>query len=78
MYYKVLMDGGHMGAGKSYDMCRYFSVSNVGVIFDLLGRMPRLKSKGVSGAVKLIEPISQEEFRKGRNSEARDPYLACH
>ncbi|MDT8316399.1 MAG: hypothetical protein RQ824_00220 [bacterium] len=78
MYYKVLMEGGHMGAGKSYDMCRYFSVSNVGVIFDLLGRMPRLKSKGVSGSVKLIEPISREEFRKGRNDEGRDPYLTRH
>ncbi len=78
MYYKVLMEGGHMGAGKSYDMCRYFSVSNVGVIFDLLKKMPRLKSKGAGRSVKLIEPISKEEFRKGRSSEARDPYLTCH
>lgn len=78
MYYKVLMEGGHMGAGKYYNMCRYFSVSNVGVIFDLLGKMPRLKSKGVGRSVKMIEPISKEEFKKGRISEARDPYLTCH
>jgi len=78
MYYKVLMEGGHMGAGKSYDMCRYFSVSNIGVIFDLLGRMPRLKSKGLGSSVKLIEPISREEFKKGRSSEMTDPYLTCH
>ena len=78
MYYKVLMEGGHMGAGKSYDMCRYFSVSNIGVIFDLLGRMPRLKSKGLGSSVKLIEPISREEFKKGRSSETADPYLTCH
>ena len=78
MYYKVLMEGGHMGAGNSYDMCRYFSVSNVGVIFDLLKRMPRLKSKGSGRSVKLIEPISKEEYRIGRSSEARDPYLTRH
>ncbi len=67
-----------MGAGNSYDMCRYFSVSNVGMIFDLLKRMPRLKSKGSGSSVKLIEPISKEEYRIGRSSEARDPYLTCH
>ncbi len=78
MYYKVLMEGGHMGAGNSYDMCRYFSANNIAAIFDLLGKMPRLKSKGVSGSVKLIEPISKEEFRKGRSSETRDPYLTRH
>ena len=78
MYYKVLMEGGHVGAGKSYDMCRYFSVSNVGVIFDLLGKMPRLKSKGVGRSLKMIEPISKEEYRKGRSSEAGDPYLTRH
>ena len=44
MYYKVLMEGGHMGAGKSYDMCRYCNVSNVGVIFDLLKKMPSMEN----------------------------------
>ena len=78
MYYKVLMEGGHMGAGNSYDMCRYFSVSNVGMIFDLLKRMPRLKSKGSGSSVKLIEPISREEYKIGRSSEERDPYLTRH
>ena len=78
MYYKVLMEGGHMGAGKSYDMCRYFSAGNIEAIFDLLGKMPRLKSKGVSSSVKLIAPISKEEFRKGRRSEEADPYLTRH
>ena len=78
MYYKVLMEGGHMGAGKSYDMCRYFSVSNVGVIFNLLKKMSRLKSKGAGRSLKLIEPITKEEYRKGRSREARDPYLVRH
>ena len=46
MYYKVLMEGGHMGAGKSYDMVRYFKADNIGVVFDILKRFPRMKSKG--------------------------------
>ena len=78
MYYKVLMEGGHMGAGRSYDMCRYFNVSHIGVIFNLLGKMPRLKSKGVSRSVKLIEAISQDEYKQGRISEKINPYLSYH
>ena len=78
MYYKVLMEGGHMGAGKSYDMCRYFSVSHIGNIFDLLARMPRLKTKGASRSVKLIEAITREEFRRGKRRETGDAYLTRH
>ncbi|MDH3976101.1 MAG: hypothetical protein OEV42_17650 [Deltaproteobacteria bacterium] len=78
MYYKVLMEGGHVGSGKSYDMCRYFKASNVAAIFDLLGRMPRLKSKGFSKSVKLIERVSEEEFRQGRYQEKDNAYLATY
>jgi len=78
MYYKVLMEGGHVGAGKSHDMCRYFQAKNLTDIFDLLGKMPRLKSKGFSKSVKLIETISEEEFMKGRHYEMYDAYLTTH
>ena len=78
MYYKVLMEGGHVGAGKSHDMCRYFQAHNITAIFDLLGKMPRLKSKGFSKSVKLIETISEEEFMKGWHHEMHDAYLTTH
>ncbi|MBE9503579.1 MAG: hypothetical protein IME96_05335 [Proteobacteria bacterium] len=78
MYYKVLMEGGHVGAGKSYDMTRYFKADNIGSIYDLLHKMPRLKSKGLGKSVKLIQPVSEEEFIKGRHCEKRDPYLMRH
>ena len=78
MYYKVLMEGGHLGSGKSYDMTRYFIADSMVSIFDLLGRFPRLKTKGVSKSVKLIEPISEEEFKSGKAKESTDPYLSRH
>lgn len=78
MYYRVLMEGGHVGAGKSYDMCRYFQAKDITAIFDLLGKMPRLKSKGFSKSVKLIETVSEEEFKKGRNKEKNNAYLLTH
>ena len=65
-----------MGAGKSYDMCRYFKADNLLSIFNLLDRMPRLKSKGAGRSVKLIEAVSKEEFLKGKYRESDDAYLA--
>lgn len=78
MYYKVLMEGGHMGAGKSYDMTRYLRADNLFSIFDILASMPRLKSKGVGKSVKLITPVSRDEFVRGKDGEAHDPYLMQH
>lgn len=78
MYYKVMMEAGHMGAGKSYDMTRYFEADSLGVIFSLLDHFPRLKSKGVSRAVKLIEPVAEEEYLEGKEDEQQDPYLMRH
>lgn len=78
MYFKVLMEGGHLGAGKSYDMVRYLKADNIGVIFDLLGHFPRVKAKGITKSVKLIKPITEEEFVAGKTGELRDPYLMRH
>ncbi len=78
MYYKVLMEGGHMGAGKSYDMARYLQADNLVSILDALKRMPRLKIKGFSKAVKEITAISREEFCQGKKMEGRDNYLTRH
>jgi len=78
MYYKVLMEGGHMGAGKSYDMTRYLQADSVISILDTLKRMPRLKVKGFSRAVREITAVSREEFCQGKKTEGRDNYLMRH
>lgn len=78
MYYKVLMEGGHMGAGKSYDMTRYFKADGLVSVLDILKKMPRLKAKGFSRAVKEIAAVSREEFFEGKKREDRDNYLTRH
>ena len=75
MYYKVLMEGGHMGAGKSYDMTRYLQADNLVSILDSLKKMPRLKAKGFSRSVKEITAVSCEEFSRGKKMEGEDNYL---
>jgi hypothetical protein len=75
MYFKLVMEGGHVGAGKSYDMVRYFEGDD---IFSVLARSlhaPRLKKKEFGGGIKLIKEISCREYIHGKGSERRNPYL---
>lgn len=75
MYFKLVMEGGHVGAGKSYDMVRYFQGDD---IFGILARtcsIPRLKKKEFGGGIKFIKEISWREYLTGKGKEKRDPYL---
>ncbi len=74
-YFKVVIEGGHVGAGKSYDMVRYMKGRDIGEIFLKVMSMPRVKRKGRSIAIKLIEPISYQEYLEGKKREKMDPYL---
>ena len=75
MYFKLVMEGGHVGAGKSYEMVRYFEGND---IFGVLARsrfVPRLKKKEFGNGIKFIKEISWREYLTGKGREKRDPYL---
>jgi hypothetical protein len=75
MYFKLVMEGGHVGAGKSYDMVRYFEGDN---IFGVLARSrhtPRLKKKEFGCGIKLIKEITWHEYIQGKGQERSNPYL---
>jgi hypothetical protein len=75
MYFKLVMEGGHVGAGKSYEMVRYFDGDD---IFGVLARSvhtPRLKKKEFGSGIKLIKEISRREYITGKGREKKDPYL---
>jgi hypothetical protein len=75
MYFKLVMEGGHVGAGKSYDVVQYFEGDD---IFSVLARsphIPRLKKKEFGGGIKLIKEISWREYIHGKGREERNPYL---
>lgn len=75
MYFKLVMEGGHVGAGKSYDMVRYFEGDT---IFGVLARSrftPRLKKKEYAGGIKLIKEITWHEYMQGKWQEKGNPYL---
>jgi hypothetical protein len=45
MYYRAIIECGHMGAGKSVDTVRYFRAENPVDLFSAAARIPRAKGK---------------------------------
>ena len=76
MFYRLVLEGGHVGAGKSYDMVRYFEGENILSVVAKALRTPRLKRKEFAGGIKLVEEISLAEYAKGKRRERKDPYLS--
>jgi hypothetical protein len=75
MFYKLVLEGGHVGAGKSYDMVRFFEGDDIITVMTRALRTPRLKRKEFGGGVKLIQEVSRREYLRGKRRERRDPYL---
>jgi len=75
MFFKLILEGGHVGAGKSFDMVRYFRGEDIVSVMDSALRTPRVKKKSNGQSIKLIEPISEQEYLSGKIVEAKDPYL---
>ena len=78
MFFKLVMEGGHVGAGKSYDMVRYFEGNDIVCVFTNSLRTPRLKKKQFAGGIKLVKEVSRREYVTGKIRERSDPYLNFH
>jgi hypothetical protein len=75
MHFKLVMEAGQVGTGKSCDMVRYFEGDD---IFGVLARSrhtPRLKKKESGTSIKLIKEISRQEYVQGKGRERRNPYF---
>jgi hypothetical protein len=75
MYFKLVMEGGHVGAGKSYDMVRYFEGDDIFCVLARSIHTSRLKKKEFGAGIKLIKEISWREYIYGKGRERRNPYL---
>jgi hypothetical protein len=78
MYFKLVVEGGHVGAGKSYDMVRYFEGNDIFCILARSRHTPRVKKKQCGGGIKFVKEISWREYVNGKKRERRDPYLNCN
>ena len=75
MFYKIVVECGHVGAGKGYDVVRYFQGENVPDVLTVIKKMPRVKAKKTSKSVKLIKSITEKEYRSGLDVQHANPYL---
>jgi hypothetical protein len=75
MYFKLVMEGGHVGAGKSYEMVRYFEDDDIFCVLAKSLHIPRMKKKEFVGGITFVKEISWREYATGKRMEKRDPYL---
>lgn len=75
-YYKVVMKGGHVGAGKSYDFVRYYEANDMLSAFLNAMSLSRVKKNPNGTGIYSIEMVNNEEFLQGKRKEKRDPYLS--
>ena len=73
MYFKLVMEAGHVGAGKSCDMVRYFEGNDIFGIFAGSRHIPRLKKKESGIGIKFIKEISRQEYIHGKGQEGSNP-----
>ena len=75
MYYRLIIEGGHMGAGKAAEMVRYFRADNPVNLYSMAARIPRAKGKTYGTGVKLIEKITRDQYEDGLAKAGCNPYL---
>ena len=75
MFFKLILEGGHLGAGKSYDIVRYFRGKDIVSVLTWAFHIPRAKKKESGKGIKMIKEISKKEYVLGKMKERKDPYL---
>lgn len=65
MFYKIIIECGHMGAGNSIDGIWFIKGENPLDVLQKARKLPRVKRKETSLAIKLIKEISKEEYVSG-------------
>lgn len=74
MYFKLILDGGHVGAGKALETVRYFRGENPVDMFSMAARIPRVKGKDRGLGVKMVQTVSRDEYMKGIKQADSDQY----
>lgn len=75
-YYRVIIACGHVGTGKDIEVTRYFRDSNTVSCYFSAYHMPR--SKKEPGCVKLVTPITPEEFFETKELDKYSDYLQTY
>ena len=74
MYFRVIVECGHVGAGKSFEAVRYWQAKSTTHALSSASDLPRAKRKNLT-VVKSVVPITRREYDLGLKEEASNPYL---
>ncbi len=79
MFYKVIVEYGHLGAGRGFEMTRFVKGRDPLHVFEILRTMPRVKKKTSLRSVKLLKEVTEAEYLSGRKHmkefRSRSPYF---
>lgn len=75
-YFKVVLKGGHMGAGKSYDLVRFYEARDMLSAFLNALSLSRVKKNPNGTSIYSIERVDHEGYLRGKRRERQDPYLS--
>jgi hypothetical protein len=67
-YFEIILEFGHVGAGKSYDAARFVKARDIMEAFERALVMPGAKKKRFGADIKRIKEISQTEFVNRRTN----------
>ena len=69
MYYKVVIEAGHMRAEDNFQITRFVEAENSVSLFEMLEETPGLMTEELGYAVTMVKAVSQEEFEAGLIAE---------
>ena len=64
-----------MGAGKCYDLVRYYKAQDMLSAFQNALSLSRVKKNPNGTAIYSIEQVAVDEYHRGKKKERSDPYL---
>ena len=75
MYFKVIIDSGHIGAGKSYEKVCYVKADSIVNLFTMMKNYPGLKSKESGKGIKMVKSVNEQEYEAGKVVEWKREYI---
>lgn len=72
MYFKVIIEAGHMRTSGNFEIVRYIEAENAVALFDVIQQLPGLVTKELGYRVSMVKPISITEYKKGKADEKHE------
>lgn len=76
MYFKVIIESGHIGTGKDCETVYYVEADSTVELFTMMEKYLGLKSKGSSKAITMVKPVDGQEYETGKIVEWKREYIS--